>query len=116
MGNPMDVIFKAYDLERYNGLFKLLLLLKRTHYDANKCWKEMMMNACISPRVLCISRRMLFFANNLQFYIQFEVIDIEYKQLLSKIDGTKNIELVMEAHQVFLHSLCRQCFLIGNQQ
>merc|ERR1712154_702834 len=66
--------------------------------------------------ILSISRRMLFFVNNLQFYIQFEVIDIEYKALLKQIEGTKNLEFVMEAHQKFLHSLCRQCFVIGNEQ
>merc|ERR1712013_453268 len=123
--NPMDAIFKAYDLERYNGLFKFLLLLKRTHYDANKCWKAMSISvkkkkkksiSVISPAVLSVSRRMLFFVNSLQFYIQFEVIDIEYKALLQKINGTKNIELVMDAHQLFLHSLCRQCFLVANDE
>jgi len=130
ISNPMDVLFNDYDLERYNGLFKFLLLLKRTHFHMNKCWKEMSiyikqnrkksssMNSnlpdSVWSNILSISRRMLFFVNNFQFYIQFEVIDIEYKALLNKISGTKNIELVMEAHQIFLHSLCRQCFLIGN--
>ena len=125
ISNPMDVIFDKYDLERYNGLFRFLLLLKRAHYDMNKCWKQIsinikqkkhMSNSPIWIFILSISRRMLFFVNNLQFYIQFEVIDIEYKALLNKINGTKNIEFVMEAHQTFLHSLCRQCFLIGNDK
>merc|ERR1712129_121497 len=112
-------IFDEYDLERYNGLFRFLLLLKRTHCQINKCWKQIGSHRCINTHLfisLSILRRMLFFVNNLQFYIQFEVIDIECKALLKKVDGTKNIELVMEAHQTFLHSLCRQCFVIGNEQ
>eukprot|EP01083_Nonionella_stella_P291017 990308_1 len=121
--NPMDIIFDSYDLERYNGLFHFLLLLRRAHFNVNNCWKQinvamklnvLELHAPISLCILSFSRRMLFFVSNLQFYIQFEVIDIEYKGLLNKINGTKNIELVMEAHQTFLHTLCRQCFLIGN--
>lgn len=123
--NPMDVIFDEYDLERYNALFRFLLLLKRAHCQINKCWKQIsiqikrkrhLSSSPIWLFILSISRRMLFFVNNLQFYIQFEVIDIEYKALLKQIEGTKNIEFVMEAHQKFLHSLCRQCFVIGNEQ
>lgn len=126
IANPMDVVFNAHDLERYNGLFQFLLLLKRTHHQINKCWKAMSIEVKrreqhlpLSPVwafILSASRKMLFFVNNLQFYIQFEVIDIEYKALLHKIEGADDIELVMEAHQQFLHSLCRQCFLIGNDR
>jgi len=126
--NPMDVVLDGHDLERYNGLFQFLLMLKRTHHQINKCWKAMSIEVkrrhsdphwALSPLwslILSASRKMLFFVNNLQFYIQSEVVDIEYKALLRKIEGADDIELVLEAHQQFLHSLCRQCFLIGNDQ
>ncbi len=36
--DPMDVIFYSYDLERYNGLFKFLSLLKRSNNNIPKLY------------------------------------------------------------------------------
>ncbi|ETO24729.1 hypothetical protein RFI_12427 [Reticulomyxa filosa] len=129
--NPLDVIFHRNDLERYNALFRHLLLLRRCHYLIKECWKS---NRCSShlwssphstvskDRIndlcrfvnICINK-MLFFVNVLMFYANNEIIECHYHHLIDQIINHSNtIDQVMQLHDVFLHNLCKHFFIIAN--
>ena len=138
MNESLHVILHKYDFERYNAVFQFLLFLKRTQYQINNAWLYLMQfkrnnknsdktnnrSNLLSQmsRYMLTMRKYQFLVNNLILYFQTEVIETEFVILSGKlkIDDNdniinKNIETVMSGHESFLHSLCRQCFLIGNE-
>ena len=54
---------------------------------------------------------MSFLINNLQYYLQVDVLESQYTQLMKKLQESKDYETVKAAHYEYLNDLHGQCFL-----
>merc|ERR1711924_141116 len=49
--------------------------------------------------------------NNLQYYLQVDVLETQFSSLMNKISDSEDYETVRAAHYEYLNSLYGQCFL-----
>ncbi|CAL1526599.1 unnamed protein product, partial [Lymnaea stagnalis] len=113
---PLHIFFTPVILEKYNRVFSFLLAVRRTQLDLQHCWSLQMYNkaAFVSPAASVtwqLRTHMAFLVDNLQYYLQVDVIESHYKILLDKINSTKDFEAVKLAHERFLSSLLAQSFV-----
>lgn len=59
---------------------------------------------------------MQFLIDNLQTYLHVDVIESQFKELLDRIDETKDFEVIRSTHETFLTSLLSQVFLMDECQ
>ncbi|KAH9499205.1 Gamma-tubulin complex component 4 [Bulinus truncatus] len=113
---PLHIFFTPAVLEKYNRIFRFLLAVCRTQQDLQFCWSLQMNSkaAFVSPAASAtwqLRTHMAFLIDNLQYYLQVDVIESQYKILLDKINSTKDFEAVKLAHENFLSSLLTQSFV-----
>lgn len=76
---PLHLLFSPKVLERYNILFRFLLLIKKTQYELHMVWNRSIAK-CKSKshqniKVIQLRNELMFFVDNLQYYIQVDVLD-----------------------------------------
>ncbi|GFO41975.1 gamma-tubulin complex component [Plakobranchus ocellatus] len=113
---PLHIFFTSSMLEKYNRIFRFLLAVRRTQLDLQHCWSLQMFNKekFVSPAASAtwqLRTHMAFLVDNLQYYLQVDVIESHYKILLDKINSTKDFEAAKLAHEHFLSSLLAQSFV-----
>ncbi|KAK0055312.1 gamma-tubulin complex component 4 [Biomphalaria pfeifferi] len=113
---PLHIFFTPAILEKYNRIFRFLLAICRTQQDLQFCWSLQMNNKAVfvSPAASAtwqLRTHMAFLIDNLQYYLQVDVIESQYKILLDKINSTKDFEAAKLAHETFLSSLLAQSFV-----
>ncbi|BFY98455.1 hypothetical protein BsWGS_01495 [Bradybaena similaris] len=113
---PLHIFFTPSMLEKYNRIFRFLLAVRRTQLDLQHCWSLQMFNkaAFVSPAASAtwqLRTHMAFLVDNLQYYLQVDVIESQYKILLDKVNATKDFEAAKIAHEHFLASLLAQSFI-----
>ncbi|CAG5115406.1 unnamed protein product [Candidula unifasciata] len=113
---PLHIFFTPSILEKYNRIFRFLLAVRRTQLDLQHCWSLQMFNkaAFVSPAASAtwqLRTHMAFLVDNLQYYLQVDVIESQYKILLDKVNATKDFEAAKIAHEHFLASLLAQSFI-----
>lgn len=78
---PLHLLFSPRVLERYNTLFRFLLLIKRMQYGLQIMWCEQRSHFKVIPcnehdmKVLHLRNQLMFFLDNLQYYIQVDVLE-----------------------------------------
>lgn len=112
---PLHILFTSGVMEKYNIVFKFLLAVKRVQLELQKCWAhQMQQKHCLSSDRDVIKwllrTHMAFLVNNLQYYLQVDVIESLYTILLDKIHSTRDFEQVRLAHDHFITSLLSQTF------
>ncbi|XP_067933538.1 gamma-tubulin complex component 4-like isoform X2 [Watersipora subatra] len=116
---PLHVFFTTVALERYNVIFKFLLAVKKTQVALHKAWKEQM---CRGKKLALgkeeawlhqIRNHMQFLVDNLQMYLQLDVIESQHQEMLDRIDNSKDFEIIRSAHETFQTNLLSQCFLLN---
>lgn len=55
---------------------------------------------------------MAFLVDNLQYYLQVDVLEAQYTQLVEKINSTRDFESIRLAHDQFVTTLMAQSFLL----
>jgi len=103
---------------KYNSLFHFLFQVKRVQSELQKAWVPQMgykhlpkhERARIMP-AWRLRTNMSFLVNNLQYYLQVDVIETQFEVLREKISNSEDYETVCEAHNEYLNSLHGQCFL-----
>ncbi|KAK3797703.1 hypothetical protein RRG08_054720 [Elysia crispata] len=113
---PLHIFFTPSMLEKYNCIFRFLLAVRRTQLDLQHCWSLQMFNKdkFVSPAgspTWQLRTHMAFLVDNLQYYLQVDVIESQYKVLVDKINSTKDFEAAKLAHEHFLSSLLAQSFV-----
>lgn len=113
---PLHIFFTPSMLEKYNRIFRFLLAVRRTQLDLQHCWSLQMFNKhkFVSPAATPmwqLRTHMAFLVDNLQYYLQVDVIESQYKVLMDKINSTKDFEAAKLAHEHFLSSLLAQSFV-----
>ena len=135
---PLHTIFKLNTMEKYNHLFKFLLRVKRTQTALQRLWLVQMRkqqsfdisnnslsNEDMEPQHMSLQSllwhcrsHMQFFVDNLQYYLQADVLESHFTHLLNKIrlsdEKHHDFESLILAHDNFVNSLMSQCFVMSS--
>ncbi|XP_032088651.1 gamma-tubulin complex component 4 isoform X2 [Thamnophis elegans] len=114
---PLHILFTPAVLEKYNVVFKYLLSVRRVQAELQHCWALQMRCKCLeSRRTDAIKWRlrhhMTFLVDNLQYYLQVDVLESQFSQLLQQINSTRDFESIRLAHDHFLSNLLAQSFIL----
>ncbi|PVD20069.1 hypothetical protein C0Q70_20563 [Pomacea canaliculata] len=116
---PLHIFFTPSILKKYNRVFKFLLAVRRTQQDLQSLWSLQMCSKKMkdgahpadTKMVWQLRHHMSFLVDNLQYYLQVDVIESQYGLLLDKINSTRDFEAVKLAHEHFLAALLAQSFV-----
>ncbi|XP_076444201.1 gamma-tubulin complex component 4-like [Babylonia areolata] len=118
---PLHIFFTPSILKKYNRVFRFLLAVRRTQQDLQSTWSLQMQGKVkdIHPAtqgegtlsVWQLRHHMSFLVDNLQYYLQVDVIESQYGLLLETINTTRDFEAVKLAHEHFLAALLSQSFV-----
>ncbi|KAH0620165.1 hypothetical protein JD844_014798 [Phrynosoma platyrhinos] len=114
---PLHILFTPAVLEKYNVVFKYLLSVRRVQAELQYCWALQMRSKRLeSSRTDAIKWRlrhhMTFLVDNLQYYLQVDVLESQFSQLLQQINATRDFESIRLAHDHFLSNLLAQSFIL----
>jgi gamma-tubulin complex component 4 len=110
---PLHVVLTPATLEKYSALFHFLLSLRRAQAYLQQCWATLMTirtGAHCLQAVWQLRTHMGFLIDNLQYYVQVDVLETQFSQLLNKIKSTHDFEAVKVAHSDFVKTLHSQLF------
>lgn len=67
----------------------------------------------VERMLFSLRSRMQFLIDNLQFYLFVDVIEVQFSKLKTTLETVDNFELGKRAHDIFLSSLIKDCFLLS---
>ncbi|XP_054627810.1 gamma-tubulin complex component 4 [Dunckerocampus dactyliophorus] len=114
---PLHILFTPAVLEKYNVVFRYLLSVRRVQSQLQHCWALQMQRKHLkSSHTDAIKWRlrnhMAFLIDNLQYYLQVDVLESQFSQLLQQINSTRDFESIRLAHDHFLSNLLAQSFIL----
>ncbi|KAL7980224.1 hypothetical protein Chor_001492 [Crotalus horridus] len=114
---PLHILFTPAVLEKYNVVFKYLLSVRRVQAELQHCWALQMRCKCLESRRTDaikwqLRHHMTFLVDNLQYYLQVDVLESQFSQLLQQINSTRDFESIRLAHDHFLSNLLAQSFIL----
>ncbi|XP_063238738.1 gamma-tubulin complex component 4 isoform X2 [Bacillus rossius redtenbacheri] len=110
---PLHFIFTKPVLRNYNELFRFLLRVKKVEMELHSIWIEHLQSRIrCRPDVWQLHRNLMFLVDNLQYYLQVDVLESQYTQLQARISDTKDFEVVKVAHAQFQTKVLSQSFLL----
>uniref|UniRef100_A0A7M5X4M2 Gamma-tubulin complex component n=1 Tax=Clytia hemisphaerica TaxID=252671 RepID=A0A7M5X4M2_9CNID len=114
---PLHLLFTPSIMEKLNMLFTFLLKVRRTQIELQGLW-AFLMSAKRSGKIKMTSgpiwvlrRRMAFFIDNLQYYLQVDVLETQFSLLISKIHKTQSFENINRSLDNFLIEMLKQSFV-----
>ncbi|CAO1425686.1 unnamed protein product [Diamesa serratosioi] len=113
---PLHLLFAPKILDRYNELFRFLIRIKKIQYDLHKIWSFHRENKVHrSSELLQFRNKLMFLIDNLQYYLQVDVLESQFSILMCKIEDSKDFEHIQRAHTIFQANILGLCFLLENQ-
>lgn len=116
---PLHLLFSPKVLERYNMLFKFLLLVKKMQYELHMLWchntRESKLKKDKNIRVMHLRNELMFFVDNLQYYIQVDVLESQFSILQSTILNKADFEQIQRSHSIFQANILSLCFLLTDE-
>ncbi|XP_031704375.1 gamma-tubulin complex component 4 [Anarrhichthys ocellatus] len=114
---PLHILFTPAILEKYNVVFRYLLSVRRVQSQLQHCWALQMQRKHLkSSQTDAVKWRlrnhMAFLIDNLQYYLQVDVLESQFSQLLQQINSTRDFESIQLAHDHFLSNLLAQSFIL----
>ncbi|XP_029903684.1 gamma-tubulin complex component 4 [Myripristis murdjan] len=114
---PLHILFTPAVLEKYNVVFRYLLSVRRVQSELQHCWALQMQRKHLkSSQTDAVKWRlrnhMAFLVDNLQYYLQVDVLESQFSQLLQQINSTRDFESIRLAHDHFLSNLLAQSFIL----
>ncbi|TSK20031.1 Gamma-tubulin complex component 4 [Bagarius yarrelli] len=114
---PLHILFTPAVLEKYNVVFRYLLSVRRVQSELQHCWALQMQRKHLkSNKTDAVKWRlrnhMAFLVDNLQYYLQVDVLESQFSQLLQQINSTRDFESIRLAHDHFLSNLLAQSFIL----
>lgn len=111
---PLHLLFNPITLNDYNTLFRFFLRVKKTQIDLWNLWSEHMHHKDIDIGVIQLRNNLIFIIDNLQYYLQVDVMESQYTVMETSMKSTRNFEDIQKAHSVFLANVMSQTFLLGS--
>ncbi|XP_066263011.1 gamma-tubulin complex component 4 [Euwallacea similis] len=111
---PLHIIFHPEVIGFYNKLFSFLLRLKKTQINLFKLWTyHTFSQHKIDRRVWMLRQNLLFLVDNLQYYIQVNVIEAKFSILMKAVESANELEDVIKIHHEFVVNLLTESFLLS---
>lgn len=122
VSGPLLTIFPTEVMRKYIRVFNFLLRAKRMEYNLNHLWGQMMSTSKRYKESLpeayevfyssnILAHEMGFFINQVQYYINFEILECSWAILVEKIEKAKDLDELINAHLDFLTQLANGCLL-----
>lgn len=118
---PIRTVFTPECMIMYLRVFNFLWRAKRMEYILAVIWKNQMSNArCTKPipelssilhQCQILGCEMEHFIQQVQYYINFEVLECSWDELLHKVQEAGDLDHIIAAHQVFLDTILCRCLL-----
>ncbi|KAJ8962678.1 hypothetical protein NQ318_001074 [Aromia moschata] len=110
---PLHIVFHPKVMELYNKLFRYLLRLRKTQIDLHKLWAEHVSGKQrIDTRVWTLRQNLMFLVNNLQYYLQVDVIEAQFSLLLKAVQNANEFEDIIKVHHEFVSNLLAKTFVL----
>uniref|UniRef100_A0A671LMQ0 Gamma-tubulin complex component n=1 Tax=Sinocyclocheilus anshuiensis TaxID=1608454 RepID=A0A671LMQ0_9TELE len=114
---PLHILFTPAVLEKYNVVFRYLLSVRRVQSELQHCWALQMQRKHLKSNQMDavkwrLRNHMAFLVDNLQYYLQVDVLESQFSQLLQQINSTRDFESIRLAHDHFLSNLLAQSFIL----
>nr|CAD7401208.1 unnamed protein product [Timema cristinae] len=116
---PLHLLFSESVLTNYNEMFHFLIRVKKVQIELHDVWISHMQTktknvSLCEPIVWQLRMNLMFFVDNLQYYLQVDVLESQYMMMQSVINETKDFDIVQKAHSTFLANILSQSFLLMN--
>ncbi|XP_017482744.1 PREDICTED: gamma-tubulin complex component 4 homolog isoform X2 [Rhagoletis zephyria] len=116
---PLHLLFSPKVIENYNVLFRFLLLIKKIQFELHMLWsnnvRRSKRNTTHNIHLTNLLNQLMFFIDNLQYYIQVDVLESQFSILLNTILNKADFEEIQKAHSIFLANILSLCFLLTNE-
>lgn len=113
---PLHIVFHPKAMSLYNKLFCFLLRVKKTHIDLHKLWLiHMEGKEKIDRDVWTLRHNLMFLVNNLQYYLQVDVIEAQFALLKEAVKNASEFEDIIRLHSKFLSNLLSQTFVMSGR-
>lgn len=110
---PLHLMFSPKVLERYNDLFRFLIRIKKAQHDLHDVWchhREIKVQR--DSKLLQFRNKLMFLIDNLQYYLQVDVLESQFSIMMNKINETRDFEQIQRAHSCFQANILGLCFLL----
>lgn len=114
---PLHLLFTPKILRQLDAVFRFLIYIKRVQIEIQQTWMDQMGSDVGKKKTFTVTKfwqlrnHMGFLIDNLQYYLQVDVIESQFLRLLEKMRGTRDFEECRLALDTFLAKLQAQCFL-----
>lgn len=119
---PIGTILTPECMKKYSILFQHLWRSKRIEYILTGMKKEQMSNSQAFAKVLPILQpifyrnhfllqEMINFIQQIQYYIEFEVIECSWAEFVSRVKEAQDIDQLVESHNSFLSHIMSRALL-----
>ncbi|XP_017858435.1 PREDICTED: gamma-tubulin complex component 4 homolog [Drosophila arizonae] len=116
---PLNLLFSPTTVERYNTVFRFLLTVRKIQYDLQLVWARHKWTSKtgnpVDIKIISLRNHLMFFLDNLQYYIQVDVLECQFSMLMNVIASKADFEEIQRAHSVFLANVLSQCFLLTDE-
>ncbi|KAL7021042.1 hypothetical protein ACKWTF_011724 [Chironomus riparius] len=112
---PLHLMFPPKVLDKYNELFQFLIRIRKIQFSLHCLWcyhREKKIEK--SSEVLNFRNKLMFLIDNLQYYLQVDVLESQFSIMMDKIKETKDFEQILRAHSCFQANVLSLCFLLEN--
>ncbi len=108
---PMKAFFSENCKQRYNDIFHLLIILRYVQIELNSLWLELKTQNQNSL-IWHLRNSMSFFIDNFQYYIQIDVLEYKYQQLIRSILLSTDFQQIKHLHELFLSDIQTHSFML----
>lgn len=114
---PLHIIFHPEVMDFYNKLFCYLLRLKKTQISLYQLWSNHTLSKSkIDRRVWTLRQNLMFLVNNLQYYMQVNVIEAQFSILLKAVENASEFEDIIKIHHEFVTNLLAKTFILTPEE
>ncbi|XP_053693934.1 gamma-tubulin complex component 4 homolog [Sabethes cyaneus] len=112
---PLHLLFSPKTLDKYNEMFRFLLRIRKIQYDIHQVWSfQRESKVKKNSELLQFRNKLMFLIDNLQYYLQVDVLESQFSILMAAIGETKDFERIQRAHTVFQANVLGLCFLLSS--
>jgi len=114
---PLHLLFTPKMIRQFDSIFRFLMYIKRVQVEIQQSWMDQMGSdagkriAFSWTKFWQLRNHMGFLIDNLQYYLQVDVIESQFSRLVEKMRGTRDFEECRLALETFVAKLQAQCFL-----